>query len=222
MISVSGKKWEKQKVNKNLVEKIKQDHGFGDVLSHLIVSRNYDTSEIYGINNDQKITNIFRENSDYKKASFIVLNSIKKKENICILGDYDVDGSCATSLLIRYFNQINQRHFYYVPDRVKDGYGASKKLLQKLILKKPKLVIMVDCGSSSYEAIEYLNLNNIKSIIIDHHEINKPYPKSNALINPKKEMLNKEHSYLCATALTYFFIDILIKKTKSNFKLSNF
>ena len=103
MISVSGKKWEKQKVNRNLVEKLKQDHGFGDILSHLIISRNYDASEIYGINNDQKISNIFKDNYDYKKASLIVLDSIKKNENICILGDYDVDGICSTSLLIRYF-----------------------------------------------------------------------------------------------------------------------
>ena len=222
MISVSGKKWEIQKVNKNLVEKLKQDHGFGDFLSHLIVARNYDTSEVYGINNDQKITNIFKNDYDYQKAILIALNSIKKNENICIIGDYDVDGTCATSLLVRYFKYINQRHFYYIPDRVQDGYGASKKLIKKLVLKKPNLVIMVDCGSSSHEAVEFLNQNNIKSIIIDHHEINRPYPKSTALINPKKEILNREYSYFCATSLTYFFIDILIKKTKSNFKLSNF
>jgi single-stranded-DNA-specific exonuclease len=81
---------------------------------------------------------------------------------------------------------------------------------------------MVDCGSTSNEAIEYLNKNNIKSIIIDHHEINKPYPKSNVIINPKKESIKQEKSILCATALTYFFIEILIKKTKSNFNISNF
>jgi len=81
---------------------------------------------------------------------------------------------------------------------------------------------MVDCGSTSNEAIEYLNKHNIKSIIIDHHEINKPYPKSNVIINPKKELIKKEQSLLCATALTYFFIENLIKKSKSNFKISNF
>jgi len=222
MISVSGKYWEKQKVNKNLVEKIKQDYGHSEILSHFIISRNYDASEIYGINNNQKLINIFKDDFDFKKASLILLNSIKNNENICILGDYDVDGTCATSLLVRYFNHINQKHFFYIPNRVNDGYGASKKLLQKLILKKPKLVIMVDCGSTSNESIDFLKQHNIKSIIIDHHEIKKPYPKSNALINPKKELVNRESSYLCATGLTYFFIDILIKKKKTNFKLSNF
>ena len=222
MISISGKIWKQEKINKNLVEKVKQDFGFGDILSQLIISRNYDVSEIYGINNYQKLTNIFNDDYDFEKASSILLNSIKNNENICILGDYDVDGACATSLLVRYFNYINQKHFFYIPDRVNDGYGASKRIFQKLILKKPKLVIMVDCGSTSNEAIDYLNENNIKSIIIDHHEINNPYPKSDVVINPKKKLLDKEKTFLCATALTYFFIDILIRKTKSNFKLSDF
>ena len=107
MISISGKTWIQQKINKNLVEKVKQDYGFGDLLSQLIISRNYDISEIHGINNNQKLTNIFKNDYDYEKASLILLNSIKKNENICILGDYDVDSGCRTSLLIKYFNHIN-------------------------------------------------------------------------------------------------------------------
>ena len=102
MISISGKIWKQEKINKNLVEKVKQDYGFGDILSQLIISRNYNVSEIYGINNYQKLTNIFNDDFDFEKGSSILLNSIKKNENICILGDYDVDGACATSLLIRY------------------------------------------------------------------------------------------------------------------------
>jgi single-stranded-DNA-specific exonuclease len=221
MISVSGKTWSQQKVNKNLVEKVKQDYGFSDILSHLIISRKYDLSEIYGIKNKQKITNLFKDDYDFQKASTLLLETIRNNENICILGDYDVDGVCATSILIRYFNHINQKHFFYIPDRVNDGYGPSKKLFKKLLLKQPKLIIMVDCGSTANEAIDYLNQNNIKSIIIDHHEINKPYPKSNVIINPKKNTSNLEKLFLCATSLTYFFIDFLIKKSKSNFKLSN-
>ena len=222
MKSVSGKKWFEQVVNKNLIEKIKQEYNFNEILSKLIVLRNYDILEINNIKNFLKLTNIFNKNSDFIKATDILLNSINKKENICIFGDYDVDGASATSLLVRYFNHIKHQHFYYIPDREKDGYGPSTKLFQKLISKKPKLVIMVDCGSTSNEAVEYLNQNNIKSIIIDHHEINKPYPKSNVIINPKKITNYKGYDYLCATTLTYFFIDKIINKTKSEFKLSNF
>ena len=222
MISVSGKKWIEKKVNKNLVEKIKQDYKFNEILSKLIVSRNFDEDEISNINNNLKIINIFKNNSDFKQASTILINSIKNNEKICVLGDYDADGTAATSLLVRYFNYIKQQHFYYIPDRVKDGYGATKKLFQKLILNQPKLVIMVDCGSTSNEAIDFLNQNKIKSIIIDHHEINKPYPMSDAIINPKKNIAHNEDGYLCATTLTYFFLDCLIKNIGSDFKINNY
>jgi single-stranded-DNA-specific exonuclease len=222
MISVSGKKWIEQKVNKNSVERIKQDFNFDDILARLIVLRNYDITEINSINNNLKLINVLKDSSDFINASEILINSIDKRDNICILGDYDVDGISSTALLIRYFKHIKQQYFYYIPDREKDGYGATTKLFQKLILKKPKLVIMVDCGSNSNKAIDYLNANNIKSIIIDHHDINRPYPKSNVIINPKKNTDYSEYNYLCATALTYLFIDTVIQKTKSKFKLSDF
>ena len=186
MISVSEKKWIENKINKNLVEKIKQDYKLNDILSKLVISRKFNKTEITNINYDLKIVNIFKKNNDFIDASNVLINSIKFNENICVLGDYDADGTAATSLLVRYFDHIKHPHFYYIPDRIKDGYGPSKKIFEKLILKNPKLVIMVDCGSTSNEAIEFLNQHKIKSIIIDHHEIYKPYPKSNIIINPKK------------------------------------
>ena len=222
MISVSGKHWCEKKINKNSIEKIKQDFNFTDILARLIISRNFNQSEIYSINNNISVTNEFIKNDDFNKAADLLINSIKNNENICILGDYDVDGSAATSLLVRYLNHINHSHFYYIPDREKDGYGATKKLFKKLILKEPKLIIMLDRGSTSVEVIDYLNKNNIKSLIIDHHEINKPYPQSNIIINPKKNNGYIKYNYLCATALTYFFLDIVIKKTKILYKLSDF
>jgi single-stranded-DNA-specific exonuclease len=222
MISISNNNWEEKKNNKNTVEKIKQSFNFSEIISKLIISRNYDNEEIYSINNEVDLTNVFLNNIDFDNSANIVINSIKNKEKICIVGDYDVDGSAATSLLIKFFDNIKHPFFFYIPDREKDGYGATKKIFKKIILEKPKLVIMVDCGSTSIEAINYLNKNGIKSIIIDHHEINKPYPLSNSIINPKKGNGYKEYDYFCATALTYFFIDILIKKTNSKLIIQDF
>jgi single-stranded-DNA-specific exonuclease len=221
MISVSGKKWIEQTVDKRLVEKIKQDHNFSEIVSKLIVSRNYDDVEINNIKNYLKLNNIFSKNNDFDKATNLLISCIHKKEKICILGDYDVDGVSSTALLSRFLNHINQDYFHYIPDRIIDGYGASTKLFEKLILQSPKLVIMLDCGSTSNKAINFLNSHNIKSIVIDHHEINKPYPKSNVIINPKKN-INDKYDYFCATTLTYFFVDVLIKKTRSNFNLSDY
>jgi single-stranded-DNA-specific exonuclease len=222
MISVSGKKWEEKKIDKNLIEKLKQDYNFTDILSKLVVSRKFDQTELSSIDNHLNLNNVFLKNSDFEKSIDLVTKSINNQENICILGDYDVDGSAATSLFVRFFESIKHPFFYYIPDREKDGYGATKKLFQKLILKKPELIIMVDCGSTSNEAIDFLNENKIKSLIIDHHEINQPFPKANAIINPKKDNGYINYDYLCATTLVYFFLDLLSEKIKNKIKISNF
>jgi single-stranded-DNA-specific exonuclease len=222
MISVSDKKWEQKKNNKNLVEKLKQDYNFSEIISNLVVSRKFDSTELTTIDNNLDLHNIFSNNLDFKSSVKIVNESINKGETICVLGDYDVDGSAATSLFIRFFESIKHPFYYYIPDREKDGYGATKKLFEKLILKKPKLIIMVDCGSTSNEAIDYLNNHNIKSLVIDHHEVNNPLPKANCIINPKKNNGYMAYDYLCATSLVYFFLELLDKKIKSKLKISNY
>jgi len=222
MISVSGKKWEQKKINQNIVDKLKQEYNFSEILSRLIISKRFDNDEIATINTDLDLNNVFLNNKDFSQSINLVVNSINNNEKICILGDYDVDGSAATSLFVKFFEDINHPFFYYIPDREKDGYGASKKLFKKLILEKPKLIIMVDCGSTSNEAIDFLNENEIRSLIIDHHEINKPFPNANSIINPKKDNGYKEYDYLCATTLTYFFLDLLIKNIKSEINISDY
>ena len=222
MISISGKKWEEKKINQNLVDKLKLDYDFNDILSRLIISRKFDNDEIASINTDLDLNNVFLKNSDFNLSIKLVVNCINNKEKICVLGDYDVDGSAATSLFVKFLEGLNHPFFYYIPDREKDGYGATKKLFQKLILDKPKLVIMVDCGSTSNEAIDFLNENKIKSLIIDHHEINKPFPNADSIINPKKDNGYREYDYLCATALSYFFLDLLIKEIKSEINIKDY
>jgi len=222
MISVSGKKWEQKKINQNLVDKLKQDYNFSDILSRLVISRKFDVDEMATINTDLVLNNVFLNNEDFNQSIKLVVNCINNNEKICILGDYDVDGSAATSLFVKFLESINHPFFYYIPDREKDGYGATKKLFQKLILEEPKLIIMVDCGSTSNEAIDFLNENKIKSLIIDHHEINNPFPSANSIINPKKDNGYKEYDYLCATSLTYFFLDLLIKEIKSEINISDY
>ena len=219
MISVSGKEWRENKINRNLIEKINQKHNFSKIVSKLVISRNFDNEEIHLIENNLELTNIFKNNIDFIEASKLVINSINNKEKICILGDYDVDGSTSTALLIKFFEYLKHSYFYYIPDREKDGYGPSVQLFEKLILKKPKLVIMVDCGSSSTKAIDFLNKHKIKSLVIDHHEIYKPYPKANVIINPKKNNGYSKYDYLCATSLTYFFLEILKIKTNCKIRL---
>ena len=216
MISVSGKYWEEVSVNKRLKDKIKIDNNFSEILSKSIISNKFTDMEIYSINNEVDFSNPFLKNKDFKIASEILKNNINNQSKILVIGDYDVDGCISTSLIINFLNKYNVNSSYYIPDRSKDGYGASIDLVKKLVKEEfPKLIIMLDCGSNSNDTVNYLNKYEIDSIIIDHHNINRPYPKASALINPKKECDYKQYNYYCSAFLTYLFLDFYIKKNNS-------
>ena len=130
MISVSNKEWSERKFNTNLVDKLSQDNNFSQILSKLIISRNFNNEEIHSIKHLKNISfsNVFKFNDDYKKSLDLVYKCIKNKEIIYIFGDYDVDGSCSTALLYKFFKSINHPVYFYIPDRTKDGYGPNIKL----------------------------------------------------------------------------------------------
>ena len=224
MISVSNKEWSERKFNTNLVDKLSQDNNFSQILSKLIISRNFNDEEIHSIKHFKNInfSNVFKFNEDYKQSIDLVIKCVKNKEPICIFGDYDVDGSCSTALLLKFFKSINHPVYFYIPDRAKDGYGPNIKLFKEILKKNPKLIILVDCGSNSNDAINFLNERKINSLIIDHHQINKPYPKANSIINPKKDNGYIEYDYFCATTLTYFFLELLSEKIKTNFIIKDY
>ena len=219
MKSVSGKYWEESKINQRVFEKIKSENNFTDIINKLIVLRNFNKEEIFTIDNKIKLINPFLKNKDFDNSYKTFKETIKKKGKILIIGDYDVDGIVSTTLFIKFLKILNYPYDFHIPDRLKDGYGASVNLINKLIKKKPNLVIMLDCGSNSKDSVDLLNLNNINSIIIDHHEIYRPYPKTKNLINPKKECDYTNLNYLCSASLTFFFIDYFLKKEnlKNNF-----
>lgn len=214
MESVSGKYWEESKINQRVFEKIKSENNFPDIINKLILLRNFNKEEIFTINNKIKLINPFFKIKDFENSYKALKETIEKKGKILIIGDYDVDGIVSTSLFIKFLKILNYPYDFYIPDRLKDGYGASLNLITKLIKKKPNLVIMLDCGSNSKDSVDLLNLNDIKSIIIDHHEIYKPYPKTKNLINPKKECDYENFNYLCSASITFFFIDYFLNKEK--------
>jgi len=214
MESVSGKYWEESKINQRIFEKIKSENNFPDIINKLILLRSFNKEEIFTINNKIKLINPFFRIKDFDVSFNTLKETIEKKGKILIIGDYDVDGIVSTALFIKFLKILNYPYDFYIPDRLKDGYGASLKLIKKLIKKKPNLVIMLDCGSNSNESVELLNMNSINSIIIDHHEIHKPYPKTKNLINPKKECDYENFNYLCSASITFFFIDYFLNKEK--------
>jgi len=222
MISVSGKNWEEEYTNKRLIDKIKIDHGFNDIQSKIILSRNYSSEEIFLIKDKIDLKNPFYNTKDFLLGCELLEKNLKSQNKVLIIGDYDVDGCMSTSILFNFLKKKNAKVNYFIPDRFKDGYGASKNLIIKLIKQfDPNLFIFLDCGSNSYEAIKYIKSKNIQSLIIDHHNVNNPYPDSDVFINPKKRVEYNKFDYVCTTFLTYSFIDCYIRLKDERFSIQN-
>jgi single-stranded-DNA-specific exonuclease len=218
MISVSGKYWEEIKFNKRIIDKIKIDHNLNDIQSKIVLTRNYSDEEIFLIKNNIEFRNPFLKTKDFLKGCQLLKENIKNKKNILIIGDYDVDGCMSTSMLVNFINNNHGKVDYYIPDRFKDGYGASKNLTNKLIkIFNPNLIIFLDCGSNSYDAIKHLKAKKIKTLIIDHHNTVLPYPDVDVFINPKKDKIDyNQYDYLCTTLLIYLFLDLYTKINNLN------
>jgi len=222
MISVSGRYWEEQYTSKRLLEKIKIDQNFNEIQSKIILSRNYTNEEIYLIKNKIELKNPFYNTKDFLSGCQLMEKSLNNHKKILIIGDYDVDGCMATSLMVNFLKLKNAKINYFIPDRFNDGYGASKNLIIRLIRKfDPGLIIFLDCGTNSHAAVEYIKTKKIHSLIIDHHNTNYPYPVSDVFINPKKKVDYSKFDYLCTTFLTYLFIDLYIRLKKEKFEIQN-
>ena len=218
MISVSGKEWNEIKYNKLKVKKISQDYDFNEIISKIIANNDFTKEEIYSIDNLVNFKNPFLLDTDFNRSKEIIIKHIKNKKKILVIGDYDVDGSVSTVMFLKLFKEINHQFDFYIPDRNKDGYGISIDLFKKLKNRLTDLIIILDSGSKSKKEIDYLNTLKIQTIIIDHHEIIKPYPKATVFINPKKNYENKFLNNLCSSTLTYFLIELIHKELKLNFQ----
>ena len=114
---------------------------------------------------------------DMRKAVERIRRAIDGEEKVIIYGDYDADGVTASTV-----TEIETM----LPDRFKDGYGMSKKIVQRAKETGSTLVVTVDCGSANGEIVEELKVNGIETIVTDHHECPMELPKAIAVVNPKR------------------------------------
>lgn len=125
---------------------------------------------------------------DIDKAAIRLANAIENQEKIIIVADYDVDGACSAALALRVLYELQaQRTKLLMPDRSLDGYGLSEELVHKKLLPElPALIITVDNGIKSHEAVKLLRKAGADVIITDHHTPVKELPSAYAVINPKR------------------------------------
>ena len=137
---------------------------------------------------------------DMTKAAERILHSAKTGEKVAIFADYDVDGGCSAALLIDWFRFFNIECTLYVPDRGKEGFGPNIKALQ-FLESTHSLIICVDCGTLSHQAIESLNASDL--IVLDHHLASEILPKCYAVVNPNRQDELGDLSHLCAAAVVF-------------------
>ncbi|ALS27029.1 single-stranded DNA exonuclease RecJ [Paenibacillus sp. 32O-W] len=105
---------------------------------------------------------------------------------IRIYGDYDADGVSATSLLIRLFRRLGYDFDYYIPDRLKEGYGLNRPAIDQAAAAGVRLLLTVDTGVSAVDEVAYARELGMEVVVTDHHEPPEVLPEAHALINPKQ------------------------------------
>ena len=222
MISVSGKIWEEIYTNKRQVEKIKIEYGLSEIQSKIVLSKNYSREEIHLIKNKLDLSNPFYNNKDFLLGCELLHENIINKKRILVIGDYDVDGCMSAVLLVNFIRKNSGKVDYFIPDRFKDGYGASLNLIIRLIKQfDPGFIIFVDNGSNAHDALKFIKSKKIQSLIIDHHNTSPTYPEADVFINPKKNCEYNYYDYVCSTFLTYLFIDLYSKLKKNNLRIQD-
>lgn len=123
---------------------------------------------------------------DMDRAVDRVIAAIQKKERVFIYGDYDVDGITSVSLLYLFFTKMGCDVFFYIPDRLKEGYGLSSQGIHNARNVRATLLISVDCGITGEDEVALANDMGIDVIVSDHHEPGNRLPEAVAILDPKR------------------------------------
>lgn len=124
--------------------------------------------------------------ADMDKAVAVVEGALQRGERIVVYGDYDVDGVTATCTLVDYLRGRGAKCDYYIPNRLREGYGLSRAAMQELYDKGARLLITVDSGITADEEIATARALGMQVVITDHHECHDTLPAADAVVDCKR------------------------------------
>lgn len=136
-------------------------------------------------------------------ATSRVIRAITTNEKICIYGDYDVDGTCATALLYMFLQKLGAQVEFYIPKRLTEGYGISKGGVEHVKERGASLLISVDCGITANEETRLANDLGMDVIICDHHQPKDELPPAYAVLDPLKPNCNYPFKYLSGAGIAF-------------------
>ena len=216
-LSVCGKKWVLKKYSEENSTFLKDNFFLDDITSKLLSIRKIKKEEVSSFLNPS-IKN-FLPNPynliDMEKSTLRITKAIIQKEKFGIFGDYDVDGATSTALLGNYFTELKLDYKTYIPDRKKEGYGPSIKGFKELIDKKVKIIFTVDCGTLSFDAINFAKDNDVDVIVLDHHQSEVKLPNAFSIVNPNRLDDKSNLQYLCAAGVTFMFLVSLNRELRN-------
>ena len=213
--------WKYKEHNQNEINHISQEFSVPTSIATIM--------SLKSINDKTKSRDFFYNNFDSMHDPFLMLDMDKavhrlskardKKELILIIGDYDADGTTATSILYLYFQSISLDVEYYIPNRQTEGYGISRKAIEYAHKIGTKLIITCDCGITAVDEIEYAKDYKIDTIITDHHKQKDIIPKAYAILNPNRKDCAYPFKGLCGAGVA-FKLCLALNKTL-DFELDN-
>ena len=153
---------------------------------------------------------------DMEKAVSRITKALKNNENITIFGDYDADGITSTTILKRFFHDINKECNVYIPNRLNEGYGLNKNAIKKLSEDGTNLIITVDCGITAIEETKYAKELGIDIVITDHHEPGEEIPDAEAVVDCKRKDNKYPFRELAGCGVAFKLTQALRKKLELN------
>ncbi len=146
--------------------------------------------------------------------------AIAGREEVVVLGDYDVDGVSSTALLVTVLRRFGLAPRFVVPRRSEDGYGLSRSAIDRALeAGRPHLFVALDCGTNSQAESAYLRGLGVDVIIIDHHRSKEPIAADTLLINPHvgadASAADEAWRHLCTVGLVFKLCHGLLKQLRA-------
>lgn len=206
--SFGGKRWRPRLNDERAALAIAQHLGVPDVLGRVLAARGVGIDEAEAFL-DPKLRDLLPDPShllDMDKAVARIVGAINGGEKIGVFADYDVDGACSASLLVRFFAALGQDLLVYVPDRIAEGYGPNTPALLKLKEQGVSLVLTVDCGTTAFSPLKDAADAGLDVVVIDHHVAEPMLPDAVAVVNPNRLDETSPVGQLCAAGMVFMLI----------------
>jgi single-stranded-DNA-specific exonuclease len=143
-----------------------------------------------------------------------LLRAIDHQEPILVYGDYDVDGTTGTAVLMRALNLLGARTGFHVPHRFTEGYGIQRAALEKAATDGYKVALSVDCGIRAHEPLFWARDNGLDVIITDHHlpDDGEGVPPAYAVLNPNQTGCNYPDKNLAGVGVAFKLVHALFRE----------